>query len=99
MEDIVEIGIDDKEQLYIKPAKASFPMIYREAVGVNWDQARKALFGQPNREWGYSKWFTHICSVVSQAGCQLQLTETTKWVNVSSELRISIIQAHSQLHT
>ncbi|HCV06048.1 MAG: hypothetical protein CL586_09885 [Alteromonadaceae bacterium] len=99
MEDIVEIGIDNKEQLYVKPAKSSFPMIYREAVGVDWDQARKALFGQPNREWGYSKWFTHICTVVNQAGCQLQLTETTKWVNVSSELRTSIIQSHSQLRT
>ncbi|MDY6929485.1 MAG: hypothetical protein SWN10_20555 [Pseudomonadota bacterium] len=99
MEDIVEIGIDNEKQLYVIPAKSSFPMIYREAAGVNWDQARKALFGQPNREWGYSKWFTHICTVASQAGCYLQLTETTKWVNVSSNLRASIIQAHSKLRT
>ena len=99
MEDIVEIGIDNKEQLYIKPSTSSFPMIYRETAGVNWDQARKVVFGQPNREWGYPKWFTHICNLVSQAGCQLQLTETTKWVNVSNEIRISIIQAHSKLRT
>lgn len=41
MEDIVEIGIDNKEQLYVKPSKSTFFMIYREAAGVNCNQARK----------------------------------------------------------
>jgi hypothetical protein len=33
MEDIIEeIGIDEEEQLYLKPANETFPMIYREAM-------------------------------------------------------------------
>ncbi|AUI82760.1 hypothetical protein TE101_10850 [Alteromonas macleodii] len=99
MEDIVEIGIDNKEHLYLMPSTSSFPMIYREAAGVHWDQKRRALVGQQNREWGYPKWFTHICNLVSKTGCQLQLTETTRWVNITCELRSSIIQAHSKLRT
>lgn len=34
---ILEIGIDNKERLFIKPDKERFSLIYRTATEVHWD--------------------------------------------------------------
>mgnify|MGYP000957943064 CR=1 FL=1 len=35
---ILEIGIDEKERIFIKPDKERFTLIYRTATEVHWDK-------------------------------------------------------------
>lgn len=41
---ILEIGIDDKERLFVKPLAEQFEFIYRDASGVNWDNKGRYLY-------------------------------------------------------
>lgn len=49
---ILEIGIDDKERLFIKPDKERFTLIYRTATEVHWDNNGLFLYS-PNHENGH----------------------------------------------
>jgi hypothetical protein len=40
---IAAIGIDEDGSLWVKPATATFPFIYREAMDVKWDAERLRL--------------------------------------------------------
>ena len=37
IDEIEAVGIDHAESLWVKPSTASFPLIYREAMQVQWD--------------------------------------------------------------
>ncbi|MFT6791170.1 MAG: hypothetical protein ACJA04_000370 [Cellvibrionaceae bacterium] len=61
MEDeIKEIGIDEEQRLYVKPLSAKFPMMYREAIEVNWNQNTLALYGGIPRQWSHLDWYKQI---------------------------------------
>lgn len=47
---IVAVGIDEDGSLWVRPATATFPYIYREAMGVHWDAGRRRLFSPKPRE-------------------------------------------------
>tara|TARA_R110002033_G_scaffold68520_1_gene119736 strand:+ start:376 stop:534 length:159 start_codon:yes stop_codon:yes gene_type:complete len=47
---ILEIGIDDKERLFIKPEKERFTLIYRTATDVHWDNKGLFLYSPKPRE-------------------------------------------------
>ncbi|WP_431311605.1 hypothetical protein [Pedobacter albus] len=53
VENILEIGIDKLERLYIKPEKLSFVLIYRSATEVHWDSNGHFLYSPKPREWTY----------------------------------------------
>ncbi|WP_373283936.1 hypothetical protein [Silvibacterium dinghuense] len=38
------LGIDESGSLWVKPTTATFPQIYREGTGVQWDSARLCLY-------------------------------------------------------
>jgi len=88
---ILEIGIDEQERLYVRPATRTYTMIYREAVEVNWDAKRRVLFSPKPREWTYLKWFSHIISTADPCASDLTITSETQWHNISEDLRISIV--------
>jgi hypothetical protein len=95
MEDLIlEIGIDSEERLYVKPSKQSFPMIYREAMEVNWNPEQFYLFGAKPRKWSYPEWFQQIISAASIQGTKLMLNKNTKWVNIPSDLQHQITNKH-----
>lgn len=48
---ILEIGIDDKERLFIKPNKERFTLIYRTATDVHWDNNGPFLYSPKPRKW------------------------------------------------
>jgi hypothetical protein len=54
---IEAIGIDESGSLWVKPAVATFPHIYREAMEVYWDAERLCLYSPEPREWSYAAWF------------------------------------------
>ena len=88
---IIEVGIDGKERLYVKPAKVKFPYMYREAVEVNWNESNSYLYSPKPRKWSYFDWYNHILGAAKLQGCELQLTENTIWNNVSPQLKSEIL--------
>lgn len=100
MEDrIEEIGIDEEERLYVKPSNATFPLIYREAIEVRWNNERCYLYGAKPRKWDYLEWFQQIIRAASEQGCKLKVTQNVSWVNVPSKLQKQIIGAHCANNT
>ena len=92
MEDeIKEIGIDEENRLYVRPASAKFPMIYREAIEVHWNKNTMSLYGGIPRQWSHHDWYKQILKGASMQGCLLKLSAKTKWVNISQELQSQIV--------
>lgn len=93
-DNIIEIGIDEEERLFIKPGKAAFPLIYRTATEVHWDDKNKFLYSPKPNEWTYLDWYKQIIGVVkTECNYILKLTGTTKWTNISDDLKKKIIEA------
>jgi hypothetical protein len=89
---IAEVGIDDEGRLYISPAASSFALIYRAAMGVNWDSSNRRLFSPRPREWSYSDWFKQIVSAAAdEYGVRLRLTPETTWSNIPQILKEQIL--------
>ena len=87
---IIEIGIDTKERLYVKPENESYPMIYREAAEVHWDAEGRFLYSPKPREWSYFDWFTQILGVADPSTDSLMISEETKWKEIPEELKSRI---------
>jgi hypothetical protein len=91
-DNIIEIGIDDQERLYVKPEKEQFNLIWRTATEVHWDQNGKFLYSPKPREWSYLEWYKHILETAySECNCELLLTSATKWTNIAPELEEQIV--------
>lgn len=100
MEDLIEeIGIDEEERLYLKPASETFPMIYREAMEVHWNSELKYLYGARPRKWGYIEWYQQIINAAAEQGCKLVFSPSVTWVNVPTELQAQIKGEHSAKNT
>lgn len=89
---IIEIGIDDKERLYIKPFSNNYSMIYREGVEVNWDSECQFLYSPKPREWSYFDWYCHIIDTAESDSNSLMISSETQWSNIPEELRSEIEQ-------
>lgn len=100
MDDLIEeIGIDEERRLYLKPANATFPMIYREAMGVHWNNERGYLYGAKPQKWDYVEWYQQIINAAAEQGCNLLFSQNVSWVNVTSELQVKIISGQSAKNT
>lgn len=89
---ITEIGIDAQERLYVRPATAMFPQIYREAREVHWDAAARVLHSPKPRDWSYAQWFRQIIETADAYGEPLCLSPTTVWVNIPDEMKTQFQQ-------
>lgn len=90
---ILEIGIDDKARLFIKPNKERFILIHKTATEVHWDNNELFLYSPKPREWTYFDWFKQITGVTeTECKCKLVLTDQTLWTNISDELKQLIIK-------
>jgi hypothetical protein len=89
--DAVEaIGIDERGSLWVKPATAAFPYIYREAMEVHWDVKRSCLYSPVPRKWSYLDWFRQIKAAAREQGVELEVSQATSWVEVDPALRQAI---------
>lgn len=79
---IEAVGIDEGGSLWVKPAAATFPLIYREAMEVHWDAERRRLYSPKPREWSYAAWFKQITDAAREQGVELQLGPATTWTGV-----------------
>ncbi|MGZ8549900.1 MAG: hypothetical protein ACXWV2_04525 [Chitinophagaceae bacterium] len=92
-DNISEIGIDDNERLFIKPETKNFEFIYRVAAEVTRNNKEKFLFSPKPKESTYFDWFRQIIIVTKdEYGCQLILTDKTKWTNIPDELKSKICE-------
>jgi Integron Cassette Protein Hfx_Cass5 len=96
---IEAVGIDESGSLWVKPATARFPYVYREALQVNWDAERCRLFVPKPREWSYIRWFSQIRDAARAQGVELIVEAGTSWHGLEAELRQAIIDAASKLAT
>ena len=87
---IAEVGIDGDMRLFVRPATARFPYIYREAMEVHWDAARSRLHSPKPREWTYLRWFQQIVAAAAEQSTDLRLAPSTAWTNVPEDLRAEI---------
>ena len=88
---ILEIGIDDKERLFVKPKTENFEFIYRDASGVNWDINGQFLYSPKPTEMTYFDWFRQIIlATKGEYGCELKITSETNWTNIPNELKNQI---------
>jgi hypothetical protein len=87
---IVEIGIDNEGRLYLKPSRASFPMIYREARDVHWNKEYGCLYAGIPRNWSYLDWYHQLLNAAREQGCNLLLSADVSWVNVPQKLQAQI---------
>jgi len=92
---IKAVGIDEQGALWVKPATASFPYIYREAMSVRWDAQKACLFGSKPREFpdldlSRPGWFRQIIAAAREQGVELVVVETTEWSNIDPGLQEEI---------
>jgi integron cassette Hfx-like protein len=91
---ITEIRVDATGRLCVVPKANSFPLIYRAAMEVHWDEKGKYLYSPPRREWTYVRWFQQIIAAVKgEYGCALVITSETVWKNVDDAAKLSITSA------
>lgn len=92
---IAEIGMDDEDRVFVRPAEGDFEHIYRAAMGVCWDgPARRFSHPQPPKDWTPFQWFQQIIAAVAdEYGVLLKLTPQTIWADVPTELRSAIENA------
>lgn len=88
---IAAIHIDDEGRLLVVPSATAFPLIYREAMEVHWDETRQALYSPKPRDWSYGRWFQQVCNAAKEQGVALQIDDATAWVNVPAEVRDAIL--------
>jgi hypothetical protein len=90
-DNIIEVGIDNKERIYIKPETKEFEFIWRDASEINWDDKRKVLYSPKPKEWTYFDWYRQIIMATKgEYGCKLVLTDKTQWTNISDKLKEQI---------
>jgi hypothetical protein len=91
-DEIIEVGIDENEQLFIIPKSERFTMIYRTSTEVHWDEKELFLYSPKPREWSYYDWYRHITNVAEkECNCKLMLTPRTTWTNIPDDLKKQII--------
>lgn len=91
-DEIIEVGIDQKERLFIRPKNERFTMVYRTATEVHWDEKELFLYSPKPREWSYYDWYRHIIDVADkECNRKLILTHRTIWTNIDNNLMKQII--------
>ncbi len=93
---ILEISIDAKGRLLVKPEKEAFSLIYRTASEIHWNADSKVLYTPKPREWSYADWYEHLIQTIEETGCVLTVSEYTKFVNVQKQIEYSIKQFHRE---
>jgi hypothetical protein len=94
---ILEIGINSSGQLYFKPEKERFTMIWRSATEVHWNEKEHLLYSPKPREWSYLDWYKHIVSVIQdEYECILKVNTNTIWTHVPDNLKEQIIDFNSE---
>lgn len=71
----------------IKICYRNLDYIYRRTAKVHWNKELYYLYTPKPKEWAHIDWFKHIIAIAKEEyGCQLFLTNSTKWTKIPEEL-------------
>ena len=88
---IDQVEIDAEGRLHLVMRNQKYPMIYRSAAGVYWDQNRNSVHSTIPKTMSYPEWFAHICQVLESPGnSQIKLAKNAKWINISQGVKSEI---------
>jgi hypothetical protein len=88
---IAEVEVDATGRLRVRPGSLLFPLIWRAAAEVHWDDASRTLLSPKPRDWTYVDWFTRIIEAVKdEYGVALEIGKSTRWVGISHSDRIAM---------
>ena len=94
---IEEIEIDQMGRLLVRPELVggeSYAMIYRAANGLRWDSKEKAIRASEPERWTHSELLHHVVrALAGECGTTLQVSDSTRWINVSEEQVAALIAA------
>ena len=83
---IEKIIVNQNGTLSIQPKGRSFDMIYRSAMGVDWDAKELCLTHNPSEDWNAFLWYLQILDAVkSEYGVVLKLSPETSFVNIDDD--------------
>ena len=89
---ISEVSIDATGRLCVTPSLMKFPLVYRAALEVYWDEQGGFLHSPTPRHWSYLQWFQQIIDAArDEYGCSLFLTPRTRWSGVDSSVQDAIL--------
>jgi hypothetical protein len=89
---------DGRTAVFPESKKAMYQYVYREAVGVSWNQEKGCFVSTPPQEWTPAEWYQHILGVVrSGVGLQMILTPETVYESSLDGFEESIKLADREL--
>ncbi len=67
--------------------RSGYQHIYREGVGVSWDNKRGAFKSTSRVKWSYPEWFFHILNTCNSDNVyySICLGSEVDWVNISEQ--------------
>lgn len=98
-EEIIQIGIDEQNRIFLKTKEKSFSMIYRLEKGINWDNEKKRLVSTPIKDCSKYKWYLHILNTIYYE-CNIELIQTrkTEYINLDRKSKNQIKQNKKRPH-
>jgi len=92
IEEIKKIYINEKGCICIQPQKKSFDMIYRGAMGIQWDDNKKCLTHEKTQKWSLVQWYKQILRATkNEYGIILKITPHTEYEMMDEETVQKII--------
>jgi hypothetical protein len=89
---IQEIGIDELDRVFVRPASKTFEQIYRAAMQIYWDRPKNRLHSPAAGEWTHLQWWMQIRDAAAdEYGVQLVFAPHTIWSQVPAALRAEIL--------
>lgn len=76
---ILEIGVDIEEHLYIKPASGTFENISQVNSDLNWNADKGIIFSPNPHEWSQIMWFSQLFKACEALGYELKTDDNTQW--------------------
>jgi len=88
---IKTIHLNDNGTLFVYPDSYAFDMVFRIAMGVNWDEEKSCLIHNPPRNWSLLRWYKQIIlAVESEYKITLKVDSDTIYENIDSDMQRNI---------
>ena len=96
-EKIAEIGIDEIGGVYLKPSSRNFDYIYRAAMQIYWDRAKRRLFspaaGSERGKLSQTRWLQQILDAAAdEYGVTLVYSNDTIWLGISDTIKSEMLE-------
>ncbi|WP_353957273.1 hypothetical protein [Pelomonas sp. SE-A7] len=94
---IEEVALESSGRLLVRPELVGgegYEQIYRAANGLRWDPGQKVFFASEPERWAHSEFLSHLVrTLANECGTTLQVSNSTRWVNISGELLAELAAA------